>query len=144
MKVIKSFTVADLTALETPLANKFYRKHGFRGKARRGEVCAVVRDERQDVIACGYLRDYQTFKLLAGVAVAPAYQGQGVARLLLQHLTAYFDQHTHTFPYEHLQPFYLSLGFELILPEPQTTVAALYDNYRKQGRAIVVMQYMAR
>ncbi|BBM02490.1 GNAT family N-acetyltransferase [Microbulbifer sp. GL-2] len=131
-----------LSDIEIPLANKFYRMHGFRGKAKRYEDCAVVRNEKGEVVACGYLRRYETFKLLSGVAVAPQHQGRGVARRLLELLAEKFDRDTYTFPYEHLRLFYESIGFHLIesgqLGEP---VARLYQNYRNQGRTILVMGF---
>ncbi|WP_019531368.1 GNAT family N-acetyltransferase [Dasania marina] len=145
MKAIKPLTVATLTAVQTPLANKFYRKYGFRGKAKRHEPCVVVRDEHNAIIACAYLRNYKTINLLAGVAVAPAYQGQGVARLLLNQLVGYFDQRTYTFPYQHLQSLYASLGFALVAPDQQAeTVSDIYYRYREQGRPIVMMLYQPR
>lgn len=142
MASIQPFSVHWLTPIETPLANKFYREHHFRGKARRHQPCAVVRDRKSEIIACGYLRDYETFKLLSGVAVAQVYQGQGVARLLLQGLSEHFDDQTYTFPYEYLLPFYTSLGFKQVDSARQTSpVSDLYLRYRNQGRSIAVMVY---
>lgn len=142
MKASTIFTVGSLTALETPLANKFYRSYGFRGKAKRHELCVVVRNEQSAIIACAYLRDYKTFKLLAGVAVAPAYQGRGVAWLLLQQMAQDFDQYTYTYPFEYLQPLYASLGFVAVVADQQAeAVSAVYQRYREQGRAIVIMRY---
>ncbi|MFA0812616.1 GNAT family N-acetyltransferase [Microbulbifer epialgicus] len=124
------------------MANKLYRMHGFRGKARRNEDCAVVRSERGEVVGCGYLRRYEAFKLLAGVAVAPEHQGKGVARSLLTLMAERFDQETYTFPYVHLEPFYLSLGFVRGDPELLAeSVKDLYHSYLKQGRSILVMVY---
>jgi N-acetylglutamate synthase-like GNAT family acetyltransferase len=146
MTAIKPFSVHWLTAVETPLANHFYHEYHFRGKARRHEPCAVVRNQHNAIIACAYLRDYssadEAFSLLAGVAVAPDYQGQGVARLLLKLLTERFDTHTYTFPYEHLRPFYSSLGFQSVADLSQDSVVSdVYRRYREQGRSITVMRY---
>ncbi len=136
-----------------PLANKFYRKHSFRGKAKRHESCAVVKDKNKQIIACAYLRcyslrdinlrDYNTFKLLSGVAVDPSVRRQGVARLLLEFMAVQFDQLTYTFPYQHLIPFYTSIGFQIVnLKEVETSVNELYCTYRKQGRKIELMKYL--
>ncbi|WP_020411344.1 GNAT family N-acetyltransferase [Microbulbifer variabilis] len=136
-----SYRAQWLSDIEIPLANKFYRMHGFRGKARRYEDCAVVRDERE-IVACGYLRRYDTFRLLAGVAVAREHQGRGVARSLLELLAEKSNRDTYTFPYTHLEPLYLSLGLERVnaevLPE---AVGQLYRSYLKQGRGILLMGY---
>ena len=142
MELNPSYSVQWLSNLEVPLANKFYREHGFRGSAKRHERCAVVRDEHRTIIACGYLRNYSEFTLLAGVAVAPSYQGRGVARLLLQKLSEAFDAQTYTFPYLHLQAFYESLGFQRCESDDETSqVSDLYHRYLSQGREITMMVY---
>ncbi|WP_444893122.1 GNAT family N-acetyltransferase [Microbulbifer sp. TRSA001] len=141
-KTQPSNSVQWLADIEIPLANKFYRMYGFRGKAKRHEDCGIVRGERGEVIACGYLRRYESFKLLAGVAVAPDYQGQGVARQLLTLLAERFDSDTYAFPYDHLEPFYSSLGFERVeVNELSGPVGDLFLGYVKQGRSILAMVY---
>jgi len=137
-----SYKAQWLSDIEIPLANKFYRMHGFRGKAKRHEDCAVVRGERGEVVGCGYLRRYEAFKLLAGVAVAPEHQGKGVARSLLELLAERFDRDTYTFPYTHLESLYLTFGFERLGAEVLAGPAGdLYRSYLKQGRGILVMAY---
>jgi N-acetylglutamate synthase-like GNAT family acetyltransferase len=136
------YNIQWLSDLEIPLANKFYRKHGFRGKAKRHESCAVVKDNDKQIIACGYLRDYNNFKLLSGVAVDSSVQREGIGRLLLEFMTQRFDQLTYTFPYEHLMPLYTSIGFQTVGKEQvETSVSKLYSTYIKQGRMIKLMQY---
>ncbi|WP_308364331.1 MULTISPECIES: GNAT family N-acetyltransferase [unclassified Microbulbifer] len=93
-----SFSAQWLSEAEIPLANKFYRTHKFRGKARRHDPCMVIRDEQKQIIACGCLRQSAECQLLAGVAVVPDYQGQGVARQLLNSMAEAFDERTFTFP----------------------------------------------
>lgn len=144
MESVGVYSVQWLSNLEVPLANKFYREYHFRGKAKRHEPCAVVRSEHNTIIACAYVRDYQTFTLLAGVAVAPAHQGCGVARLMLQQLTEVFDAHSYTFAYKHLQPLYESHGFKRVEPNSQPpSVSNVYQRYLNQGRAITMMVYEA-
>jgi N-acetylglutamate synthase-like GNAT family acetyltransferase len=136
------YNIQWLSDVEIPLANKFYRKHGFRGKAKRHESCAVVKGSNQQVIACGYLRDYNIFKLLSGVAVDSLFQKQGIARLLVGFMNPQFDQRTYTFPYEYLMPFYASSGFQTVsIDQVETSVHELYSTYVKQGRRIKLMQY---
>lgn len=148
MESVQPYSVHWLANLEVPLANKFYRRHRFRGRAKRHERCAVVRDEQRAIIACGYVRDYTGFKLLAGVAVAPEHQGKGVARLLLELLAEAFDTQTYAFPYPHLLPFYASLGFKQadakVKRHQPSSVSNLYQSYRDQGREIKMMVYLLR
>lgn len=105
-----SFSAQWLSEAEIPLANKFYRTYKFRGKARRHDPCMVIRGEQNQIIACGCLRQLAECQLLAGVAVAPDYRGQGVARLLLKSMAEKFGDQTFTFPYRHLVPFYRVFG----------------------------------
>ncbi|MFT5452193.1 MAG: N-acetylglutamate synthase-like GNAT family acetyltransferase [Enterobacterales bacterium] len=138
------YNIQWLSDVEIPLANKFYRKHGFRGKAKRYGSCAVVKDNDKQIIACAYLRNYNTFNLLSGVAVDSAVQRQGIARLLLEFMTQRFDQLTFTFPYENLLPFYASIGFEIVaIEQVETSVSELYGSYVKQGRTIKLMKFLA-
>ncbi|WP_346839941.1 GNAT family N-acetyltransferase [Microbulbifer sp. SAOS-129_SWC] len=139
-----SFTARWLSDAETPLANKFYRTHKFRGKARRNEPCMVVRDGKGQIIACGCLRKLTDSQLLAGVAVAPDFRGRGVARLLLHRMAEAYDEATFTFPYRHLVPFYESLGFEVTDAAGQpSAIVDRFHTYLKQGRDILIMRYRA-
>ncbi|WP_237068207.1 GNAT family N-acetyltransferase [Microbulbifer guangxiensis] len=143
MTVNKEFSAQWLSDVELPLANKFYRTHKFRGKARRHEPCAVIRDGQNHIIACGCLRPLTGAKLLVGVAVAPQFQGQGVARQLLNSMAEAFDGETFTFPYRHLVPFYRSLGFAEVDADGQpSAILDRFDTYRKQGRDIVIMRHV--
>ena len=124
------------------MVNKFYRTHKFRGKARRNDPCAVIRNKQNQIIACGCLRRLAECQLLAGVAVAEEYRGQGVARLLRNSMEEAFDEQTFTFPYRHLVPFYRSLGFadEDEGGQP-SAILDRFRTYRRQGRDILIMRY---
>lgn len=125
-----------------PLANKFYRTHKFRGKARRHEPCAVIRDPQNTIIACGCLRKLTDSQLLVGVAVAPESQGKGVARRLLTFMSEGFDDQTFTFPYQELIPFYESLGFaQVALEGLPSAITDRFLTYQKQGRDIAIQRY---
>lgn len=137
-----SLTAQWLSDMEMPLANKFYRNHNFRGKARRHDPCMVIRYGHNQIIACGSLRKLTDSQLLAGVAVAEDYRGRGVARLLLEHMAEAYDGSTFTFPYQHLVLFYESLGYAEV-PEAGLPSAIIdrFHTYQKQGRDIVLMHF---
>ena len=125
-----------------PLANKFYRAHNFRGKARRHEPCAVIRGPQNSIIACGCLRKLTDSQLLVGVAVAPDFQGKGVARRLLTFMREAFDEQTFTFPYANLVSFYESLGFtEVSIDGLPSAITDRFHTYQKQGRDIAIQRY---
>ncbi|MFC6633988.1 GNAT family N-acetyltransferase [Microbulbifer taiwanensis] len=142
MSLDKEFSAQWLSEAEIPLANKFYRMYKFRGKARRHDPCMVIRDGQNQIIACGCLRQLTECQLLAGVAVAPDYQGQGVARLLLSSMAGAFDDQTFTFSYSHLVAFYRSMGFVEFDKDGQpSAILDRFHTYQKQGRDIVLMRY---
>jgi ribosomal protein S18 acetylase RimI-like enzyme len=131
-----------LSGVEMPLANKFYRKHGFRGKAKRNDICAVIKDSQKLIVASANIRIYKEFKLLAGVAVDSAYRRQGIARMLIEQMSVRFDNQTFTFPYEPLLIFYDALGFKLIESNRVASeVSDLFLTYLKQGRRISLMRF---
>ncbi|SHG27990.1 Acetyltransferase (GNAT) domain-containing protein [Microbulbifer donghaiensis] len=138
----QKFSAHWLSDAEIPLANKFYRTHKFRGKARRHDPCMVIRDEQNQIIACGCLRQLTECQLLAGVAVVEDYRGQGVARMLLHSMAEAFGDNTFTFPYKNLVPFYRSLGFAEVDKHGQpSAILDRFNTYQKQGRDIVLMRY---
>ncbi|HEY8568307.1 GNAT family N-acetyltransferase [Microbulbifer sp.] len=140
-----TLTAQWLSDAEMPLANKFYRTHNFRGKARRHDPCMVIRDGKNQIIACGSLRKLTDSQLLAGVAVAEGVRGHGVARLLLARMAEAYDASTFTFPYRHLVALYESLGYvevdEAGLP---SAIVDRFHTYQKQGRDIVLMHYQGQ
>ena len=140
--VTESFTTQWLSDVEIPLANKFYRNHNFRGKARRHDPCMVVRNASKQIIACGSLRKLTDSQLLTGVAVTEEYRGKGIARLLLNHMKEANDHSTFTFPYRHLVPFYQSLGYAEVMESGlPSAIIDRYHTYQRQGRDIVLMHY---
>ena len=142
MNSVGHLSVQWLSELEMPLAEKFYRTYKFRGKPRRHDPCAVIRDDNHHIIACGYLRQLPGCQLLSGVAVSPEYQNQGVARQLLRVMTGSFNAQTYTFPYQHLSAFYHSLGFiEVPASDAKEPIAKLFYSYQQQGRSILLMAY---
>ena len=140
-----SFKAQWLSDAEMPLANKFYRNHNFRGKARRHEPCAVIRGPQTGIIACGCLRNLTDSQLLVGVAVAPDFQGKGVARRLLTFMREAFDEKTFTFPYSNLVSFYESLGFTGVsIDGLPSAITDRFLTYQKQGRDISIQRYKGR
>lgn len=131
-----------LPQIETQRANKFYRKFRLKGKVKSNDICAVVKDERKDIIASGILRPYRDFSLLTGIAVAPNYQRRGVGKILLKLLATNFDSNTFAFPYIHLVDYYQYFGFEVVEPlQINNEVRNLFVKYVNQGRDIEIMNY---
>ncbi|WP_199608853.1 GNAT family N-acetyltransferase [Flocculibacter collagenilyticus] len=120
--------------------NKFYKKHGARGTAKRNDNIWVARNNDHEVIAAARITRIFEYSLLVGVYVDDKYRGNGVANSLLTELMVSTSQVFYTFPYTSLVTFYSALGFKLIevaqLPQPILNKLEVYQN---QGRNIVAM-----
>ncbi len=139
---LEEYRVEQLSPIETQRANKFYRNFKFRNRVKAHDLAMVVKNTQSEIIACGFIRDYQAFRLLSGVAVATPLQSRGVGRLLLNHLSNHFETKTFTFPYQHLTEYYQQFGFKLLTEPSQIgMVNNLYQRYLSQGRKILLMRY---
>jgi len=131
-----------LDPIQYPLANKFIRQHGFRGRVRSNDQCMVMRNQTEGIIALAFLRPMQQSLLLTAVAVAPDYQGQGLVKQLLGAMCYAFTEQTYTFSLNDLTSLYQQHGFSVVeeakLPED---VSSRLRAYRDQGRLITPMIY---
>lgn len=135
--------VDQLTTLQLPLVNKFYKQQKARGKAKGNEMVWTVKANGQ-IIAAARLADISGNCFLTGVQVDAHYQRQGVAKRLIG--TMLTGQQPgqgdcYTFPYRHLVRLYQGLGFVEVtdadLPKP---LQMRFARYRGQGRDIVAMR----
>ena len=136
-------TSAWLEPIQYPLANKFIREHGFRGRIRSDDECMVMRNKQNEIIAVAALRPINNEKLLTAVAVAPKFQGQGVVKQLLRDMSQSFSDQTYTFSLVHLVGLYERSGFVVVTEEQITPeMSSRLQAYRKQGRQITPMRYI--
>lgn len=146
------FGVVELTGIQLPLVNRFYKDSGDSAKASRGDRVFVVRRYQElnstasHIVAAVRLQQKSDeWWFLRSMCVAPALRGQGVGRKLLEGLQVFFAEHAcFCYPFEHLEYFYALAGFELIAPEEISTQPGLmtepFERYRRQGRKIILMR----
>mgnify|MGYP001199862352 CR=1 FL=1 len=75
----------------------------------------VAVDDRAEMIGCGQLKPHgQEILELASIAVYPEHQGNGVARLLIEHLLKDSPRPLYLMCQSSLGPFYEKFGFQAI------------------------------
>ena len=131
-----------LEPMQIPLANKFIRQHGFRGRVRSDDQCIVMRNQKEGIIALAVLRSFGEQDFLTAVSVAPDYQGQGLAKQLLSNMSSRFATNTYTFSLNHLVELYAYYGFQMVTEDDlPDEIRSRFVAYRKQGRQITAMVY---
>ncbi|MEP7137823.1 MAG: GNAT family N-acetyltransferase [Chloroflexota bacterium] len=75
----------------------------------------VAVNERDEMIACGQVKPHGKEILeLASIAVKPELQGQGVARLIIEHLLSVSPRPLYLTCRSRLEPFYEKFGFHAL------------------------------
>ena len=138
MSEISKETIECLNPVLTPLANKFYKTNGARGKAKGNEKVWVVK--HQHIVAAARVADICGCDFLTGVHVEATLTGQGIATRLITQLLKSQHKNCYTFPYADLYQWYQKLGFVSVtfvdLPKP---LQLRFERYKGQGRDIVCM-----
>ena len=135
------FKLEQLTDVQLPLVNKFYKQARYSSKAGRGETVFVLREASVIVAAVRFEPKRDGWLFLRAMCVLPAKRGQGVGRIFLELLERFLQEHpVYCFPFDHLCEFYGAAGFTQhsveLLPE---FVLTPFQRYTQQGRKICVM-----
>lgn len=105
-------------------------------------------DEQGEVIGCGQVKPHRDGALeLASIAVVPAWQGQGVASQIIQHLLAQHPGRLYLTCRSSLVPFYERFGFQVIsldqMPPYFRRMARLFNRFQpflRPGEGLSVMR----
>jgi N-acetylglutamate synthase-like GNAT family acetyltransferase len=131
------YQVVCLSAVKTPLVNKFYAKYRVRGRAKTHDFIWVVYAQQHMVAACR-LQPKEGFMFLSSVFVAPDFRHKGLAKKLLSTLLSQQSQTVYTFAYANVVELYNVLGFNQVLTYTPV-LHALFDTYKH--RNIIALQY---
>jgi amino-acid N-acetyltransferase len=99
----------------------------------------VAIDENGVVIGCGQIKPHRDGSWeLASIVVAPAWQGQGVARAAIEHLLASSQRPLWLTCVSTLAPFYTRFGFHEV-----TTLAEMTPYFRWVSRLFRILAYLS-
>jgi N-acetylglutamate synthase-like GNAT family acetyltransferase len=134
-----------LDALHLPLVNRFYKSCRYSAKAGRGEQVFVLREKGAIKAALRLVPKPDSFRFLRSMCVAPECRRQGLGLRLLQEIETDLDRSPlYCFPFDHLQSFYETIGFELRSPDDVPAfIRDPFDAYVRQGKKILIMTRQA-
>ncbi|MBU77042.1 MAG: GNAT family N-acetyltransferase [Pseudoalteromonadaceae bacterium] len=124
-----------LEPIKTPLVNKFYDKHGARGRACKADQVWVCYSGLEIIAACR-IQNQSGSLFLSTLYVDDAWRGQKIASQLLTTLITAQNASIFTFAYQNLIDFYVQNGFNCTLTLPNS-LQSLFELYAH--RNIVAM-----
>ncbi len=133
-------TLADHYNL--PLVKQFYKKHGMRAQAPKGEkIFTATLDNK--LVAALRLSPVNQYHLLRSMCVSEELRHMGIGSALLQAIQPALSQlDCYCFPYTHLQAFYAAAGFitcEATSAPPEITDK--FYRYLNNGKNICLMKH---
>lgn len=135
-------TIRALDSGLFPLAKKFYKQFGQPTKTNRNDQIYATFSSGI-MLACLRIAPCGDTRLLRGVFVAPEHRGKGLARALISHALKHSKlNEIWTFPYSHLNDFYVGLNFQTVSPEiAPSPIQDAFDVYTRQGKNISLMRW---
>ena len=130
-----SYRLRPAAAEEAALIHKIIRQAKINptGLDWRRFILAVDAEGR--VAGCGQLKPHGDDVELASIAVLPEFQGQGIARLLIEHLIQAHPGDLYLMCRPVLQSFYEKFGFQVVgeneLPAYFRRIAAIFNRLRR-------------
>ena len=146
-----NLTYDQLNPVAYPLANRFYKQAGEKGKTQGSDDVYVARLDSQIIAAvrlCPLRQNIHSSResqldslLLRSLAVLPEYRRTGVGTQFMDYVAAQLSgQECWCYPFSWLKIFYAQTGFEVIAPENAPEhIRVPFENYSRQGRDILIM-----
>jgi predicted N-acetyltransferase YhbS len=140
----------QLAPIAYPLANRFYKQAGEKGKTQSSDEVYVARVGAKIIAAvrlCPMVKGLTNVNnnagklLLRSLAVSPEFRRTGVGS---QFMTYVVDQigarECWCYPFSWLEGFYAQTHFvPIAVADAPEAIAVPFENYRRQGRDIVIM-----
>lgn len=144
-----------LTPIAYPLANRFYKQSGEKGKTQSSDEVYVARFDTKIIAAvrlCPLVKglvnvDNPSNKLLLrSLAVSPEYRRSGVGSRFMEYVVEQIgSRECWCYPFSWLKGFYAQTGFKAVEPKDSPELIRLpFENYRRQGRDILIMGRIMR
>ncbi|MGI9283067.1 MAG: GNAT family N-acetyltransferase [Endozoicomonas sp.] len=135
-------TVEELTPVAFPLANRFFKENGHKGKARSNERVFILQVDRSIVAALRATPKANGY-LLRSVWVHREKRSKGLGSQLMQTVLATLSPAPcWCYPYDHLTGFYEKLGFQKVSPDQvPSEIGKPYLNYLERGESFLLMSF---
>lgn len=133
--------IKELPPVAFPLANRFFKANGHKGKVRGNERVFVLYDNHGTIKAALRACPKDSGYLLRSVQVDCRTYRQGFGQQLVSGaVEQLLPASCWCYPYCHLQPFYEKSGFSLIDEnEAPEDIRQPFVRYREQGQRFLLM-----
>lgn len=140
--LLKQLAVKQAEHYSLPLIKQFYKKHGMRAQAPKGEAIYIATQDSH-IVAALRLSPAANGFLLRSMCVATELRQQGVGSYLLQQIQVELGKiDCYCFPYSHLKAFYTRAGFQLISPDTAPeAIRDKFNRYLANGKTICLMKH---
>ena len=118
----------------------------MRAQAAKSDDIVIARsdnDANKKIIGALRLCPVENSWLLRSMCIDESYQRQGIGLYMLNKIREQLSsKQCYCFPYQHLETFYASAGFQLIDASTATPeIQALFSQYCEQGKSISLTQF---
>jgi N-acetylglutamate synthase-like GNAT family acetyltransferase len=142
------YTLRPANSADFPTIKNLVRSAQINPTGLKWPRFVVAENDLGEVIGCGQIKPHRDGSFeLASLVVAENYQGQGIARSLVAHLTSNNQGKLYLMCRSSLGEFYQKLGFTPV-SEPQmppyfrriSRLASLVEFLQKEGETLLVMR----
>jgi len=143
-----TYTLRPANSADFPTIKNLVRSAQINPTGLKWPRFVVAENDLGEVIGCGQIKPHRDGSFeLASLVVAENYQGQGIARSLVAHLTSNHQDTLYLMCRSSLGEFYQKLGFTPV-SEPQmppyfrriSRLASLVEFLQKEGETLLVMR----
>ncbi len=139
------FSFEQVPLSHYPLVKNFYKSARYFNQVGRKDEVYVLRDSQQHnkIVAAVRLVKTADYLILRSMVVLPESQQQGLGTYFLKQLKPFLENRAcWCFPFEWLENFYASIGFETFSSEnAPRLIQNKFQQYSDQGRKILIMGY---
>lgn len=121
--------------------NRFYKRHGHKGKADMRDTAFWLKDE-DNVLAALRFTSKDGHILLRGLWVHKERRREGLGSSLLVDCSHYWKKQTcFCYPFSHLEKFYVKHGFTRAENRAPKPLLEKLKSYQQRGEKVILMQY---
>ncbi len=147
---LKNIDYERLLPIAYPLANRFYKQTGEKGKTQSTDEVYVARFDTSIIAVVrlcplvkgpAFVDTPSKRLLLRSLAVSPEYRRVGVGSQFMEYVVQHIGvRECWCYPFIWLESFYEQVGFEVVDPDDSPEIIrSPFENYRRQGRDILIM-----
>jgi predicted GNAT family N-acyltransferase len=142
LESLDNITIKKAEGFMLTQVKRFYREHKMKAQAPKTDDIYIALLNNK-LIGALRLCPYENSWLLRSMCIKTDMRGKGIGRFMLNQLTTIFhEKQCYCFPFNHLENFYKTVGFEKIpTGDAAEIIEKKYTGYLANGKKILLMQF---